>query len=331
MQGALAPFIYVLAFLAVVLGIQSVASIVFASRERTKGINRRLSMLNAGMAPEQVYSTLVRRSGGPNISNARLLGLYDALALHCRQAGLNITPARLAVFVVSATAVLWLLAMTVLRSGSGLGFLGGAVASLLGAFGLSVTTAWLWLSGRRAARLKKLEEQLPLALDVVVRAIRAGHPVVSAVQLAADELGDPIGTEFGLIVDEYTYGSEFKDALLSFARRTGSQDAHFFAVSVGIQSETGGNLAEILDGLSSVIRERRALAAKVKALSSEGKASAVILSVLPAFLVSSLMLMQPTFYTDKFPDPLFWPIVTAVLIVYAVGWLIIRRIINFKY
>src|SRR5262249_48936112 len=120
---------------------------------------------------------------------------------------------------------------------------------------------------------------------IVTRAIRAGHPVVSAVHLAANELSDPVGTEFGLIVDETTYGMEFRDALVSFARRTGSADAHFFAVSIGIQSETGGNLAEILEGLASVIRGRMTLAQRVKALSSEGRASAMILSGLPIFLV----------------------------------------------
>jgi tight adherence protein B len=331
MPTSLTPFIYVLAFLAVVLGIQSIASLVFASRERTKSVNRRLAMLNSGMAPEDVFSALVRRTGGPNIRNQRLLGAYDALATYCRQAGLGITPMRLIGFVVGATALLWMVAMTILRGGSGPTIVGGAIVSLIGAATLTTAAAWMWLSSRRTKRLRKLEEQLPLALDVVVRAIRAGHPVVSAVQLAADELGDPIGSEFGLIVDEYTYGSEFKDALLSFARRTGSQDAHFFAVSVGIQSETGGNLAEILEGLSAVIRDRRALAQKVKALSSEGKASAMILTALPVFLISTLMMAQPKFYTDKFSDPIFWPVVSMVLLLYLVGWLMIRRIINFKY
>ncbi|HEX5262946.1 MAG TPA: type II secretion system F family protein, partial [Phenylobacterium sp.] len=131
--------------------------------------------------------------------------------------------------------------------------------------------------------------------------------------------------------DEYTYGSDFKDALTSFARRTGSADAHFFAVSVGIQAETGGNLAEILDGLASVIRARRTLGKKVTALASEGKASAYVLSGLPIFLVGSLMLMQPTYYTEKAGDPLFVLIASLVGVLYLAGWLIIRRIINFKY
>ncbi len=150
-------------------------------------------------------------------------------------------------------------------------------------------------------------------------------------QLASDELGDPIGSEFGLIVDETTYGLEFKEALANFARRTGSSDGHFFAVSVSIQSETGGNLAEILDGLAGVIRGRQTLAKRVKALASEGKASAWILSLLPLFLIGMMMLMAPTFYTSKFGDPLFWPVVIAVLVVYLIGQVMIKRITHIRY
>ncbi len=137
-------------------------------------------------------------------------------------------------------------------------------------------SAWLasyvWLTSRAQARRQKVfEGQLPLALDIVTRALRAGHPVVSAVQLAAEEMGDPIGSEFGLIVDETSYGLEFKDALLNFARRTGSPDAHYFAVSVGIQSETGGNLAEILTNLADVIRDRQSLTSAREGASQRGK------------------------------------------------------------
>jgi tight adherence protein B len=144
-------------------------------------------------------------------------------------------------------------------------------------------------------------------------------------------MGDPIGSEFGLIVDETTYGLEFREALMNFARRTGSPDAYFFAVSVSVQSTTGGNLAEILAGLASVIRGRSTLSKRVKALSSEGRASAMLLSVLPVFLIGFLMLTNSEFYTTKFSDPIFWPTVIIVSIVYLLGLVLIRRIINFKY
>jgi tight adherence protein B len=331
MQPAFFPIIYIIAFIAVVLAIQGLAGLLFSGRERSRRVNRRLTLLQSGMKPDDVYAALVRRTPSARIQNKRLLDLYETLWTYCRQAGLTLTPMRLLLIVAAATGVLWLLSMALLKSSHGAGFAVDAVLRLIGAAILSVGGTWVWINGQRARRLKKLEEQLPLALDVVVRAIRAGHPVVSAVQLAADELGDPLGSEFGLIVDEYTYGSDFKDALVGFARRTGSPDAHFFAVSVGIQAETGGNLAEILDGLSSVIRARRTLGKKVTALASEGKASAYVLSGLPIFLVGSLMLMQPTYYTEKMGDPLFVLIATMVMVLYLVGWLFIRRIINFKY
>jgi tight adherence protein B len=331
MQNGLFPLIYVLAFLAVVIIVQTGTGVFIGARDKQRQVNRRLTMLHSGMRPEAVYSALVKRAPANAPSDARLLGLYERLWAFCQQGGPGLSPARLLASVGASTAALWFLSLIFMNANTGGGFFLNALLSLIGAAVLSCAGAYLWVNRLRTNRLKKLEEQLPLALDVVVRAIRAGHPVVAAVQLAAEELGDPIGSEFGLIVDEYTYGSDLKAALLNFARRTGSSDAHFFAVSVGIQAETGGNLALILEGLASVIRARRALTKKVRALSSEGRASAMVLTALPVFLVSFLMLTQPHYYIDKFSDPLFWTITTAVLSIYVVGWLIINRIINFKY
>jgi tight adherence protein B len=219
----------------------------------------------------------------------------------------------------------------VLRSGSFSGLLLNAAFALPASVVICGLAFWTWISRRRTKRLKQLEEQMPLALDVINRAIRAGHPVVSAVRLAGEEMGDPIGSEFGLIEDETTYGFEFRDALMNFARRTGSADAHFFAVSVGIQAETGGNLAEILEGLATVIRSRATLAKRVKALSSEGRASAALLSALPVLLISFMMLTNSAYYTTKFSDPIFWPVVGIVFLIYLAGLVMIRRILNFKY
>ncbi|HEX7761006.1 MAG TPA: type II secretion system F family protein [Caulobacteraceae bacterium] len=326
-----APLIYVLAFVAVVLAIQTLAGLIFSAGDQTRTVNRRLTMLDSGMQPDEVYAALVRRPAALNIGDQRLSSLYDRIATRVRQSGVNTTPQRLLMIAAGGAAALWLVSLAFLSANMGSGFLLNSLASLLGACVLATLGVWIWINGRRTTRLKKIEEQLPLALDIVNRAIRAGHPVVSAVQLAATELGDPIGSEFGLIVDETTYGLEFKDALVSFARRTGSPDGHFFAVAVGIQSETGGNLAEILEGLAAVIRGRGTLGKRVKALASEGKASAAILSALPIFLVGSMFLLQPRFYTDKFPDPAFWPVTIIVIMVYIAGQVMINRIINIKY
>ena len=331
MPQSFTPLIYVAAFVVVVLAIQLVAGAFFSRGDRARRVNRRLDMLQSGMKPADVYSALVRRSTAPNVRSVRLLDIHDRVDTYCRQAGLAVTPLRLLAMVAAGAGLLWLVSLFVLHSNRGAGLLLNGAVSMIGACALSVAAVWFFVGRLRNKRLKKLEEQMPLALDIVNRAIRAGHPVVSAVQLAADELGDPIGTEFGLIVDETTYGAEFRDALTSFARRTGSADAHFFAVSVGIQSETGGNLAEILAGLATVIRGRSTLAKRVKALASEGRASANILSVLPVLLIGVMFVIQPKFYTSKFSDPVFWPTAGAVLCLYMLGQVILSRIVNFKY
>jgi tight adherence protein B len=329
MQALLAFLIYGAAFLAVILAVHAGAQFVFASGDRKDRTNRRLQMLASGMAPEDVYSALMRRSarrGGSGI-----MRYYDLLCVQCQQAGIGVNPLHIIFWACGAAGLLWLLSLSVSRAASFSGGFANAAGTLVASFLISGMSAWLWINRRRSKRMRQLEDQMPLTLDVVNRALRAGHPVISAVQLAGNEMGDPIGSEFGLIVDETTYGSEFREALTNFARRTGSQDAHFFAVSVGIQADTGGNLAEILEGLASVIRGRATLSKRVKALSSEGRASALLLSVLPIIMISGLMLIHPEFYTAKFSDPIFWPWVGAIGVLYLIGWVMIHRIINFRY
>ena len=325
------PLIYVLAFLAVVLLVQASSSALFSFQDRSRRINRRLSMLEKGMSRDDVYAALVRTPEPLYRYSPALAELHDRAWIYCRQAGLSISPARLFAIVAGATAALFLFALLAISAFAGRVSSLAALAILIAACALPGASAWFWINRRRNKRLAALTEQLPLALDVIIRAVRAGHPVIAAIKLAASEMGDPIGTEFGLIVDETTYGVDIKDALANFAARTGSRDAHFFAVSVGVQFETGGNLVEILAGLAKVIRGRITLSKRVRALASEGRASAYILSALPPLLVGFLMIIHPSYYTSKFSDPIFWPVVVAVSVVYLMGWAMIDRIINFKY
>jgi tight adherence protein B len=331
MRQEILSLIYVLAFIAMVFAVQGVAGVYFASRDSTQRINRRLTLLASGMKQSDVYSALVRRPVGGPASNNFLLRLYDRLVLYCGQAGYEGSPLSLLAFVGIASAVLWLVSFLLLRNGSFAGIVLEAIFAMPASAVICGLLGWIWLSRKRSARLKLLEEQLPLALDVINRALRAGHPVVSAIRLAANEMGDPIGSEFGLIVDETTYGYEFREALTNFARRTGSPDAHFFAVSISVQAETGGNLAEILEGLATVIRGRSMLGKRVRALSSEGRASAVLLSALPALLIAFISLTHPDYYTDKTSNPIFWPVAGGVFLGYLAGLLMIHRILNFKY
>jgi tight adherence protein B len=175
-----------------------------------------------------------------------------------------------------------------------------------------------------------MQEQFPVALDVFVRGLRAGHPIAAALDLLRVEMPDPIGTEFGLVVEEVTYGAELRDALQAMADRWDLEDMRMFIVSLSVQSETGGNLAEILDNLSKVIRERASMMMKVRALSSEGRMTAIMLTALPVIAFTMLFIMNPKFYLDVADDPAFVPGFVGLIVLYAVGFFTIRRMVDLK-
>jgi tight adherence protein B len=177
---------------------------------------------------------------------------------------------------------------------------------------------------------KRIQEQFPVALDVFVRGLRAGHPVAAALDLLTVEMPDPIGSQFGIAVDEVTYGAELRDALQNMAERWELDDMRMFVVALSIQSETGGNLAEILDNLARVIRERQAMMMKVRALYSEGRMTAVMLTVLPLFTFTTLFLFNPRFFLDVANDPWFVPGFAALAVLYLTGFFWIRRLIDLK-
>jgi tight adherence protein B len=196
------------------------------------------------------------------------------------------------------------------------------------AVGLAIPIMVLQVRANRQRR--KMQEQFPVALDVFVRGLRAGHPVAAALDLLTVEMPDPIGSEFGLVVDEVTYGADFRDALQAMADRWDMEELRMFVVSLAIQMETGGNLAEILENLSKVIRERHSMMLKVRALSSEGRMSALMLTVLPIFAFTLLFLLRPKFYLDVADDPAFLPGFAILLLLYMVGFIIIRRLVDLK-
>jgi tight adherence protein B len=178
--------------------------------------------------------------------------------------------------------------------------------------------------------VKKMQEQFPVALDVFVRGLRAGHPVAAALDLLTVEMPDPIGSQFGLVVDEVTYGADLRDALFDLAERWDLDDMRMFVVSLSVQNETGGNLAEILENLSRVVRERHSMLLKVRALSSEGRMTAVMLTVLPVLAFSALFLLNPNFYLEVADDPLFPPGFLGLILLYVVGFVTIRRMVDLK-
>ncbi|MBL8578605.1 MAG: type II secretion system F family protein [Mesorhizobium sp.] len=181
------------------------------------------------------------------------------------------------------------------------------------------------LKFRRNKRHKAFGIQLPEALELITRSLKAGHPVPVAIGMVSREMPDPIGTEFGVIADEVTYGSDLVSALHNLHERVGHEDLPLFVTAVSIQNASGGNLREILDGLSATIRERGKLKRKVRAISTEGRMSAYILTAVPCLLGAAIMVLMPHFYTSVWDEPMTWYLLGG-----SVVWLLLGNAMMFK-
>ncbi|HEX2510876.1 MAG TPA: type II secretion system F family protein, partial [Microvirga sp.] len=168
------------------------------------------------------------------------------------------------------------------------------------------------------------------AIDVIVRSLRAGHPVPVAIAMVAREMPDPVGTEFGMVADEITYGADIETAMRAMMARVGQEDLPLFVTSISIQATTGGNLSQILDNLSKVIRERFKMRRKIKGLSAEGRAGAMILNIVPFAVFALVNVISPDFYGAIWHKPSTKYVLAGAMFWMFVGNMIMRRMVNFK-
>ena len=175
----------------------------------------------------------------------------------------------------------------------------------------------------RAKRMVKVEQTLPDALDLIGRALRAGHAFPTAVKMVGDELNDPIGGEFRILFDEVNYGVSMQTALLNLATRIPVTDLRYFVIAVLIQRETGGNLAELLDNISAIIRARLKLFGQIRVLSAEGRMSAWILTLLPIGVALVMNVVNPAFIGVLWKDPMGLRLVggAALLMIFGIFWM----------
>lgn len=196
---------------------------------------------------------------------------------------------------------------------------------------LALLLPFMTLRRMRNKRHKIFGTQLPEALDLMTRGLKAGHPVPVALNMVGRELPDPIGTEFGLVGDEITYGADMVTALANMYDRVGQEDLPLFITAVSIQTSTGGNLREILDGLSKVIRERGKLRRKIRAISAEGRASAYILTAVPCLLMSVLLIFMPEYYGEATQYDTTWYLLGFAGFWLGLGNFVMARMANFKF
>ncbi|MDE2605395.1 MAG: type II secretion system F family protein [Burkholderiales bacterium] len=251
---------------------------------------------------------------------AQRLPRSEALAQLLAQSGLGWTPGRLLVLsvVAAAGAVIAVLVLRVPQPYS-------LLAPLAAAAGPAAYAAF-----RRERRMRRIEQQLPDALDLLCRGLRAGHAFASALKMAGDELQDPIASELRATHEEINFGIAPGQALTHLAQRVPSMDMRYFVVSVLINREAGGNLAEILGNLSRLIRERLKLMARVRVLSAEGRLSAWILVVMPFALGGIMLALNPDFMRPLFTDPLGITMIKTLLAMMLVGVVVLRRIVRIR-
>jgi len=332
MIDALVKLVLLLAIFGTVFLIaQAVLDTVSSKTAHLRAVNKRLKMLRQGNKREDVLERLRKNTPQlhpnlPPIVAAQLQKLERVLMA----TSFGITPVQL-VFVMAGVFVLLLSVLLLLIGGAGFRFSSGTLLlSVVLAFSAAFVVPLMVLSYIAQRRRKRVEAQFPVALDVFVRALRAGHPIAAALELLTDEMEDPIGSEFGLVADEVAYGAELTDALTAMAERWDLDDIRMFVVSLSVQNETGGNLAEILQNLSHVIRERASLYMKVRALSSEGRMTGWMLTILPVVAFIGMFLVNPEFYLSVAQDSMFITGFVMLMVLYIIGFLWIRKMIDLK-
>lgn len=208
---------------------------------------------------------------------------------------------------------------------------GSAVAiNLLAGFAIGFGLPHFVVGRKIANRTKKFSALLPEALDLIVRGVRSGLPVNETIKTIAEEIADPVGSEFGRISDQMKIGVSMDEAMWDTARRLQISEFNFLVISMSIQRETGGNLAEILENLSSMVRRREQMRLKVKAMSSEARASAMIIGSLPFIMCALISFINPRYMSTLFVDPRGWIMIAIGLTSLLIGLLIMAKMVRFE-
>jgi tight adherence protein B len=317
-------FFLVMIFVSVFLLVYSFVVPVFgAERQAAKRLKKRLRQV-ALQERRQSAAAMLRekylRELSPLERWLEALPGMERLALHLEQAGLQTAAYRVILLAAMLGIGAGWVALLLLQQPY-LAVLAGVAGFIIPFFRISM---------RRNKRLARFEEQLPEALDVMVRALKAGHPFSGTLQLVADEMDDPIAREFGITFADINYGLDVKQAFMNLLERVPNMTLMTLVTAVVVQRETGGNLAETLANISNVIRGRFRFSRRVKTLSAEGRMSAWILAMIPFFLFIVIMVTTPSYLPILMQEPAGMKIIAVAFFLQVIGILWIRRIIRIE-
>ena len=315
------PIIYGLIFIGVLVLVEGLYLVAFGkSISLNSRVNRRLEMLEKGTRREEVLEKL--RKEMQQHMDAKSIPLYSLLSEKAQKAAIAFTPTQL-IMLMGGLGVIAFLGLTIGTQTD------VAVRAML-SVGIGIGAVYFWVASKAGKRMGMIEEQLPDAVELMVRSLRVGHPFTNAISIVSKEIQDPLASEFGVIADESAYGRDVGEALKDMAERLDMQDLRFLAVAVTIQQQSGGNLAEILDGLAKVIRARFRLFRRVKAITAEAKWSGKFLSAFPVVALIVINVSDPNYYDAVMDHPYFVPACFLVGIFLAVNLFVMRVLTDIK-
>jgi tight adherence protein B len=265
------------------------------------------------------FVTEVKQGPLPALDRA-MGGANSSLATLIEQSGMRTTPSAIMLAMVSAAIVFGFISML---------FVSVPVFWIVAALGGSFVP-FMWLRYKRSQRLRKFEEQFPEALDLLSRAIRAGHAFQTAMGMVAEELPSPVGVEFKKAFEQQNFGLPLRDVLDQMAERVPILDVKFFVTAVTIQRETGGNLAEILDNLAHVVRERFKILRQVRVHTAHGRFTGYVLLALPAALAVALTFINPDHMNLLFKERMGQVMIVGAIVMQSIGFLWIRKVIQIE-
>jgi tight adherence protein B len=309
-------------FVAVVLGVEAASLLLRGRGKRETAVNRRMKF--AARRNEDVLNPELFREkveGGP--LSALFSSVIPGFNRLIWRAQVGVTPSQVAIIMLGAMLFLFLILSAVMDA--------SILIPLVLAVVLGFGGPYVFLGMKASSRQRKFDLQLPTGIDIMVRGLQAGYPAPVAMEMVAREMEDPIGSEFGVALDEMNYGLERSVALRNISTRFPSPELKFLVSTIEMQRETGGNLAEVLSNLSKVIRERATMKKKIWAISAEGRISCYVVGGLPFLLVLAIMGLNPAFFTEVASDPFFAPMIGGGFFMWLIGISWIWRMVNFKF
>jgi tight adherence protein B len=324
-------FIAIIIFVAVALAAFAVGSLLDQRNSRARLIRERLANVDKALEPNTggelallrdemlsripAFDNLLRRS--VKVSNLQTM---------LEQGDLGIRAGNILILCLISATVMGGLALILTSSMAGRqSALFVFIGIVLGGF-----LPYSYASYMRSRRFRKFEELFPEAIDTLTRAVRAGHAFTTALELIANELSEPIASEFRKLFEEQKFGLPVRDALLNLTERVPLVDVKFFVTAVMLQRETGGNLAEILDNLSYMIRERFKIMRQVRVYTAQGRLTMMLLMGMPPIIVVVMLAMNPDFIRPLFADPIGHTLIVAGLTLQTIGYFVIRKIIRIQ-